>query len=63
MSKPDTTNDRIIGPRKVFIPYIKGRIYDMWGAEPESLLIFGSREEAEKYNFTDVREVCLWEKP
>lgn len=48
-------------PRKVFVPYIYGHVYDLWGGEPYNIRVFASREDAKKFNFTDVREVELWE--
>lgn len=47
-------------PIKVFVPYINGHIYDLWGGEPNSLKVFASRAEAERFNFTDIRELELW---
>lgn len=47
-------------PVKVFVPYINGHVYDLWGGEPNSLRVFASRAEAEQLNFTDIRELNLW---
>jgi len=52
-------NSTTLPIRKVFIPYINGRVYDMWGCEPSTIRVFSSREEAERFSFTDIREVYL----
>jgi len=49
--------------RKVFAPYIGGHVYDMWGGEPRNIRVFASREDAQKFGFSDVREIELWEYP
>ncbi len=56
---PESTPE--IAPRKVFVPYISGHVYDLWGGEPHNIRIFASREKAKVFGFTDVREVELWE--
>lgn len=48
--------------RMVFIPYINGHVYDLWGGELNNIAIFATREEAQHFGFKDVREIELWEQ-
>lgn len=54
--------EAMITQRKVFIPYINGHIYDLWGGEPHNVRVFASREDTERFGFSDVREIELWEE-
>lgn len=46
--------------RKVFVPYVNGGVYDLWGGEPNNIRVFMSRLHAEKFGFDDIREIELW---
>lgn len=57
MSEKDIT----MTSRQVFVPYINGHVYDLWGGEPNSIRVFASVDDAKVFGFLDIRRVELWE--
>lgn len=56
MSDPKSVTTKMT-IRKKYVPYINGKIYDVYGGEAHSVRMFSTLEEAKRLGFEDVRQI------